>query len=452
MADRQTFDLTRGPILNRLLLIAIPIMGTQVMQMTYNLIGMFWLGRLGGEAVAASGAAGMFIWLSMAFMMLGRMGSEIGVSQSMGANDNEAAKRYSQSAVLIAAAAGALYAALCLFFSRGLISFFNIQEQNVAEDAARYLSIAGLGCLPMFVASAVAGTFTGSGNSRLPFYINALGLGLNIILDPLLIFTFGLGITGAAIAMAIAQSVVGALSLLALFMHKDRPFRSYSLPLIPDPVKIKRIFIWSAPIAVESFLFTALTMIVSRFIASFGVNALAVSRIGSQVESLTWLIGGGFASAVTSFTGQNYGAKRWSRIHDCLGLSAAVMSIWGLLVTVFMFLYGRNVFQIFLQEPEVLRLGAEYMRILAFCQLPMCLEGVGASVFRGIGETVKPSIVSIVSNVLRVPLSYFLSVTSLGLMGLFIGVTAGACLRGVWMMIWILARKRRLPVADEAAA
>jgi putative MATE family efflux protein len=448
---KKTYDLTQGPILNRLLLVALPIMGTMVMQMAYNLTDMFWLGKLGSEALAASGAAGMFLWLSMAFMMLGRMGSEIGVSQSLGANNREAAKSYSQSAVLVAATAGAFFAVMVIFFSPTLISFFGIREKGVADDAARYLSIAGVGCLPLFIASAIGGTFTGSGNSRLPFYINAVGIVLNITLDPLFIFTAGWGITGAAIATVIAQSVVCLLSVLAVLFHKDRPFSAYRFFVKPNAEKIARIIKWSAPIALESFLFSALTMTVSRFIAAFGVNALAVSRIGSQIESLSWLIGGGFASAVTAFTGQNFGAGKWSRIHKSFRLSVAVMCVWGLAVTSFMFFLGRNVFGIFLQDPDVLVMGAEYMRILAFCQIFMCLEGVSSSIFRGIGETIKPSIVSIASNVLRVPLAYLLSLTGLGLTGLWIGVTAGACLRGSWVFIWLLIRKRRLSIADERA-
>ena len=96
------FDLTRGPIPRKLLAIALPIVSTQIMQMTYNLTDMFWLGRVGYGAVAASGTAGLYIWLSVGFMLLGRMGAEIGVSQSFGRGDDTAALEYSQNAFFIA--------------------------------------------------------------------------------------------------------------------------------------------------------------------------------------------------------------------------------------------------------------------------------------------------------------------------------------------------------------
>ena len=445
---KKSYDLTQGPILNRLLLVAIPIMGTQFIQMAYNLTDMFWVSRLGVDAVAATGAAGMYMWLSMAFMLLGRMGAEIGVSQSLGAGNREAAKKFSQMAILINCAAGILFSCAMVFYSKFFIGFFNIREVNVAENAARYLSIVGISSAPFFIASAITGTFTGSGNSRLPFIIHATGLGINIILDPILIFPIGMGIAGAAVATVISQTVVCTLFIAAIHFHKARPFERFTLFTKPDWPRARQILKWSVPIALESFLFTMLTMTVTRFITSFGDKALAVSRIGSQIESLSWLIGGGFASAVTAFTGQNFGALKWTRIRQCYRLSAGVMTLWGALVSLLMLALGRQLFMIFLDDLEVLVIGAEYMRILALCQIPMCIEAISSSIFRGIGETSKPSIVSITCNAARVPLAYFLSITSLGLNGIWIGITLGSCLRGVWMLAWLLIRKRKLPFID----
>ena len=89
----QSTDLTRGGILSKILLVALPIMGTSLLQMTYNLTDMFWLGRMEDSvsAVAASGLAGMFLWLGMALLLVGRLGAEIGVSQNLGAGKPEAA-------------------------------------------------------------------------------------------------------------------------------------------------------------------------------------------------------------------------------------------------------------------------------------------------------------------------------------------------------------------------
>ncbi|MDR3085484.1 MAG: MATE family efflux transporter, partial [Christensenellaceae bacterium] len=312
-ADR--FSLTEGGILNRILMVALPIMGTTLLQMAYNLTDMFWLGRLGGASVAATGTAGMYMWLSVSFMMFGRMGAEIGVSQNKGRGDLISAQAYAQGGIFVAACLGLLYG-LSMFLFRGpLIDVFNIQEQSVASDAKLYLSIVSVGIPFDFLGMATVGIFNAMGNSRLPFYFSIICVGLNIVLDPIFIFVLNLGVAGAALATVAAQITGGLLAILALTVLKQRPFPHFRLFSLPKPAFLKQIFLWATPVVIENFLFTSLTMLVSRLINGFGSDVMAANRIGSQIESLTWLIGGGFSSALTAFTGQNFGAGKWSRIH-----------------------------------------------------------------------------------------------------------------------------------------
>jgi len=105
------YNLVEGSIVNKLFFVAAPIVITQLFQMAYNLTDMFWLGRLSSDAVAASGTAGLFIWLSYAFFLFGRMGAEIGVSQNLGRGDKETARRFAQNAVIIGVALGIAVAA-----------------------------------------------------------------------------------------------------------------------------------------------------------------------------------------------------------------------------------------------------------------------------------------------------------------------------------------------------
>lgn len=216
--QENKFNLTEGGILSKLLLVSLPIMGTQVVQMTYNLTDMFWLGRVGANAVAASGTVGMYIWLSNAFMIFGKTGGEIGVAQNLGRDDMSSAKKYAQSSFTISVILGLLFGLVLMLGSDILVGFFNIQETDVISQAKSYLFIVSIGIPFTFVTSAVTGIFNGSGNSGTPFIINAVGLVINMILDPVLIFTFDMGIEGAAIATIIAQVVAGILSVLALLL------------------------------------------------------------------------------------------------------------------------------------------------------------------------------------------------------------------------------------------
>lgn len=447
-AAKQKYDLTQGGILNKLLLVSLPIMGTQLMQMLYNLTDMFWLGRVGSDAVAASGTAGMYLWLSNALLFIGRMGAEIGVAQQLGKGDRKSARSYCQNALFLALILGVAYAAFGMIFSRPLIGFFNMQEQNVVEDAIDYLVITVSVTPAVFIAGAVAGTFTASGNSRLPFVINALGVILNVVLDPVLIMGFGMGVIGAAIATSFAQVVVCVLSVIAIRWRRTCPLGAFRFRHKPDKEKVAQIFKWSTPVAAESMLFTVFSMVISRFIAVFGADAIAANKIGIQVESLSWLIGGGFSSALTAFVGQNYGAGKWGRIRSGVRIATIVMAIWGVIVTLILFFAGGAIFSLFLPDPKLVEIGASYLRILATCQIVATLEGVGAGSFRGIGKTLPPSVASIVSNGSRVILVYFLAKTSLGLDGIWWGIAIGAGVRGLWIFLWLLIMLRQQPKDD----
>ena len=154
MANRK-YDLTSGSILKKLLLVAVPIMGTQLMQMAYNLVDIAYLGRVGSEAVAASSTAGFYLWLSNAFLMLGRMGAEIGVSQSLGANDPEGAKRYARGAIWMAVILGTLFGLTMILFRAPLIGFFRLKEAIVVAKAREYLVITSLAMPCAFLSAAV---------------------------------------------------------------------------------------------------------------------------------------------------------------------------------------------------------------------------------------------------------------------------------------------------------
>jgi len=301
---------------------------------------------------------------------------------------------------------------------------------------------------------AISGTFNGAGNSRVSMLINGVGFTLNMVLDPLLIFTAGLGIRGAGLATVIAQSVAVCLAIFMLKKYKNRPFENIKIFTRPNGEVIRQIFKWVTPISLESGLFTILTMLVTPLVAIYGAGALATIRIGSQIESLTWLIAGGYASALTAFVGQNFGASKWSRIHSGFKISTRLMVTWGFLVSILLFFAGGSLFRIFVpNDPDVIDKGIQFLRILATIQIVACLEGVAAGIFRGQGKTLQPSIASISSNFLRVLLAYAVTfLTDWGLNGIWIAITVSAAIRGIWIFTWYLMYSRRTPKFDTTQA
>jgi putative MATE family efflux protein len=438
MADGK-YDLTQGGISDKLILVALPIIGTQLMLMSYNMVDVFLLGMVGREAVAASGLAGMYMWLSNGVMLIGRMGAEIGVAQNFGRRDEESARKFAVFSMYIGVVCGLAFALACIVFARPMIGFFRLEDAPVTTSARNYLSIVAFGMPIVFVSAVIAGIFNGSGNSRVPFLINSAGLVTNVVFDPIFIFSFGLGVEGAAIATVIAQAVAGGLALGALMMKKDRPFQRFSFVMKPEARHFAAILRWSLPIAVESVLFTFFTLIVSRFVAGFGAGAIAVYRVGTQIESLSWLVGIGISTAVTAFIGQNYGAGAWKRIRGCCRIALAWACVWGTTVTVLLVGAGGALFWFFLPDPALLGMGRSFLGIMAACQIPGCLEAVSSGVFRGFGRTLPPSIVSVSCNALRIPVAYALAQGVLGTDGIWLGITISASLRGLWIFLWFLA-------------
>jgi len=442
MVRAETSSLTEGKILNSLLRLALPIAGGQVMNMAYNITDMFWLGRVSGDAVAASGVAGLFIWLSVGLMLIGRVGAEIGVSQARGRGDIDSAYSYSRAALYISAALGLLYASFIFIFRVQLIGFFNFQEAHVAADAVSYLAIIALGIPVMYISNSIDGSFVASGDSRTPFMIGSGGLILNMILTPIFVLGLGMGVIGAAVTSIIAQYIAFFVRLVAVKKFRSRPFAEYRFFAPIDLSAAWHILKLTLPISLEQTLFPLLTMITTRFEISFGAFAVAMSRVGTQIESLSWLVGAGFGAALTAFVGQNYGAGKMDRVSQSVKYATVILGIWGVIVTAILAFGSSIIFTVFLPEyaadPEMRNLFITYMRILAACQIFANLESVAANAFRGIGKTVPPSVIGIASNIIRVPLAYFLSTTALGLIGIWVAISLTAGFRGLAVFAWYL--------------
>ncbi|MDR0862470.1 MAG: MATE family efflux transporter [Oscillospiraceae bacterium] len=438
------YDLTRGSILAKLLRMSIPAIGSQLVHMAYSFADMFWLGRISSGAVAASGTVGIFLWLSMSFDVFGSKGAEIGIAQNLGRGEYETARGFLHTSMFLALTLGILCGAGFFLFRNGLIGFFHIQEAEVSSAAVTYLAIVALGIPFTYINSVLTSAFNASGNSALPFYVNLICLAGNAILDPILITTANMGIAGAAWATSFCQILACVFMLIALKRYKHPAFVRVRLWGKPKLEMLKRIARWGTPLAFESFCFTFFVIIVSRFVAGFGSNAMAVQRIGNQVDQFSYLISAGFGSALSAFIGQNFGAERFDRISSGFRMSTAIMSVWGVLATLNLLFFGRFFFTLFVpNEPTVINMGVEYLRIIMMCQIVASLEGVGTAVFRGLGETLYPAVISISTNVLRVALAFFLSRTSLAQNGIWLAMAISAFLRGAGAYLFSIPTLRK---------
>lgn len=446
-------DLLNGSIPGSLTRLALPIMFTSLIQMTYNMTDMIWIGRVGAGAVASVGAAGMFTWLASGLVVLARMGGQVMVGQSLGAGDREAALGYARGSVQLGAAMALLYTLLVQIFSGSLISFFGLSSPQIIADAELYLRLVSLGLFFSFMGQILSNLITVSGNSRTPLYATATGLGLNILLDPLLIFGVGpfprLGVAGAALATVMAQAIV--FLVLALYCWRDHQLFGQLKPFSrPDFSVMKHILRISLPSALQASVFPLISMVIARLVASWGDAGVAVQQVGGQIESISWMTADGFSVAVNSFVAQNYGARNYERAQKGYWTSMVIVVIWGIFCSLLLALGAVPIFRFFIPDESVLGLGTAYLRIIAAAELFMCVEIVTAGAFSGFGKTLPPSLVSIIFTAARIPMALLLSSTALGLDGIWWSVTISSILKGVVVFLLFIRFMRRLGKENAA--
>lgn len=443
----KKINLTEGNILNILIKLAIPIMGTSFIQTAYSLVNMIYLGRLNSRAVAAVGTASFFIWLANSIIFIPKTGAEIGISQSVGRKNISHVKAYIKNTVQLSIILGALYALVLIIFRSELIDFFRLGDSYIFKMATTYLLIQALFINFYFINPVLTGIFNGYGDSRTPFKINTLGLIINMILDP--IFIFGLGpfprleVVGAAISTVIAQIIVTSIFLYNI--KKSNFFEGVNLLKKLDWKFIRNIFKFGLPVALQNGLFCIFAMIIARVIAGFGEIPIAVQKVGSQIEALSWMTAGGFATAISAFIGQNYGAEKWERIRKGYFTALFVVSIIGVLVSALLIFAGGPIFALFIPDKQVIPYGIDYLKILGYSQLFMCLEITTAGAFNGLGKTVPPAMISIIFTGARVPAAIYLSDPHrLGLNGVWWSISISSVFKGVLLtIIFILYLKKK---------
>jgi putative MATE family efflux protein len=444
----HTNNLTQGSITKALFKLALPIMGTSFIQMAYNLIDMIWIGRIGSDAVAAVGTAGFFTWLGAAFILIPKIGAEVGVAQSVGRGDMAEAKKYIKHSIQMIMFLAIFYASILIIFRKPLIGFFNLDDAGIINDAITYLVIISCGLIFYFINPVFTAIFNGYGESRTPFLINSVGLITNIILDPLMIFGIGpfprMGVAGAALATIIAQAVV-TVTFLIIAAKRTELFSKLNILKAPDLKHVRGIVKLGLPVALQSGLFAGIAMVIARIIARWGPIPIAVQKVGSQIEAISWMTAAGFQTAMAAFVGQNFGAKKWSRVWQGYKVGMTIMTIIGVFASLLLILLPRQLFSIFIREEETILYGIVYLRILGLSQLFMCIESTSAGAFNGLGKTIPPSIVGIVFNALRIPAALILSSTVLDLDGVWWAISMSSVFKGVVLSLWFVIMLKRNP-------
>ncbi|MFI3211109.1 MAG: MATE family efflux transporter [Peptostreptococcaceae bacterium] len=430
-------DLTNGNITKTLIKLALPIMGTSFIQMAYNMIDMMWVGKIGSDAVAAVGTAGYFPWFAMALVAISRVGAEVKVAQSIGKDEGDKAKEYIKASIEINMILSILYTLVLILFRKQLIGFFNLGDENVFNMSVEYLVIIACSMIFYFVNPILTSIFNGLGNSKVPFLINTIGLVFNIILDPILIFGIngsgGLGVNGAALATSLSQFVVTATFLIYIFKSKNTYF-NVSLFREVNKEVFTNILKLGYPVALQSGLFTICAMVLGVVVSSFGSEAIAAQKVGSQIESISWMVCEGIGYALSSFVGQNYGAQKIDRVEKGCKSALFIAIVIGTFNTLLLVFFANDLFSLFINEPNAIKEGTNYLIIIGYSQVFMCVEIVVAGIFRGLSKPLLPSVIMIIFTTLRIPFGYLFS-HYIGIDGVWWSISISSMFKGVILYI-----------------
>ncbi|MGF3214233.1 MATE family efflux transporter [Facklamia sp. P12945] len=438
----RNLDLLNGKIFKTMLKLSTPLMLTAFIQMTYTLTDIAWIGRLSTEAVAAAGQVGFALWIASSLMLIPRIGMSVLTAQAYGARDEKTARSYINNGFWLALIMGLAFGGLLILFKDPFINFFQL-EDDVNQLTEEYLIVIASGVFLFFINPVISGAYNSLGNSKTPFAVNTLGLVINIILDPILIFGLGplpaLGIKGAAMATIFAQFMVLILYLYAIYRQGDLLYRSRIHLWSFNSKNLGQIIKVGLPPSIQSNAHALVSVLLNRYVASYGAMPLAVTSVGSNIESISWMTTEGFAVAITAMVGQNYGAKLYERVEGIYQTTIRSLLAIGSFATLVLIVFRMQFFKLFIpDDQQAIALGAVYLLVFGLSQLFMSFEIGGSGFLNGLGNTQAPATVNTVCNLLRIPFAW-LFMPNYGVVGVWIAMSLSTALKGI--IIYLLARK-----------
>jgi len=440
----KTIDLTTGQVQRVIVALALPLVGSSLLQFTYSLVDMFWVGALGSDAVASIGAASFYIMLGQAIQSLIIVGAGIKVSQAVGRRDQALIQRYIRAGRRMNLGLGLLFAVLLAGFGQTLIGFLNMDAPPVERLAYSYLLVSAPMLVFSFANLFYARLFSAYGNTTTAMRINATGVTLNMILSPLFIYPLGLGVVGAGLATLVANVV-----MFGFFWHRARLLFDWEETVEPNRTDYTEILRLGFPMATQRVLFTVISIFLARMIGSYGTEAIAAQRIGLQIESIAYMMIGGLNGAIASYTGQNLGARKVDRVHEGYRVTTRLGILYtGLITLVFLFVPDVLI-GLFVDDPTTIDIGASYLRIIGISLIFASFEMIGNGYFSGLGLPKIPATISIVFTVARIPLALALE-PYLGLDAIWWSIAISSIIKGLVSVLYVRLMKKEVTSLAEA--
>jgi putative MATE family efflux protein len=434
-------NLTEGSIISNIVYLAFPLVVGAIMHIFQSLIDMFWVGRLGSEALAAV-AMGYTIVMVVVPLIFGIATGTISlVSQNIGAKRQKEADQVAMQSIIISLASSFILAIIGFVSAEALLRILGA-DRDVIIMGGQYLRILFLGSITMFILFLGSATLQGTGDVIIPMILMVLANVLNIILDPIFIFGIGIpamGVAGAALATVISQGISCSIILYILFNGHSH-VRVHLNKFGFKPKVAWEILKIGIPSSLQLFFRTIMRVVLMGIVSTFGTYAVAAYGIGMRLQMVTLMPAFALGTSAATLVGQNLGAGKIKQAKRSALAATGIDLIIMLVVGIVFYVFAPNIVSIFDKTPEVISIGTNYFRITALFYSFIAFGVVLNRALGGAGDTLIPMVITFVSLwLILVPLAIILSrYTSFGINGVWFAIVISTIVNGVLILLWFL--------------
>lgn len=400
-------DFTQGNIFKQLIVFSGPIMLTNLLQISYQIVDSLWVGNLlGATSLGAVAVSGTIVFTMLSFVIGLNNAALTILSQQKGRKDEAGLKRYLNAFVVILTVMSIGLGVIGFIFSEGLLTLLGTPS-TMLSSATSYLQINFIGILFLFGYNFISTVLRALGDSKTPMRFVLIAVLLNIVLDPLFIAVFNLGVKGAAYATILSQGIAFLYGLIYVLYRKLAPF---TIPYVPAARDIRLILNLGIPAGLQMAVISAGSAAIMSVVTGFGAHVVGGFSAAQRLDSIIMLPAQALSTAVSSMAGQNIGVQNWERVRKIANYGViynfCIMFVIGLLVVV-LAQYG---IQLFIQDVDAVTFGTVYLQIIALTYPFLGINFILNGIVRAAGAMYQVLLLNIISFwVLRFPFTTWFS-------------------------------------------
>lgn len=389
-------DMVNGPLAGKLLLFALPLMLSSILQLLFNAADVIVVGRFAGkEALAAVGSTSSLINLLVNLFIGFSVGTNVVVARDLGAGRQEDVRRSVHTSITVALGSGLLLLAIGTLLCRQMLELMGSPE-DVIDLSTLYLRIYFCGMPANMLYNFGAAILRAQGDTRRPLYFLSVAGVTNVALNLFFVISLKMSVAGVALATIISQYISAGLVVLALMRDKG-PLRLELKALCFDKRVVRRILQVGLPAGFQGVVFSISNVVIQSSVNSFGSTVIAGSSASSNIEGFVYASMNAFYQTALTFTSQNYGACQCKRVDRVLLLCMLYSALVGLALGNLAYFFGHPLASIYAPgQEEVIAQAVARLRIICTTYFLCGLMDVPVGTLRGIGYSVVPMIVSLV--------------------------------------------------------